>query len=257
MMRRIVTAGFLLVFFMSGISATTISLEQTGTGVVQKQIITEAKSYLGAPYRWGGTTAKGFDCSGLVFRVFSDILNRALPREVESLRKEGQRIEGNLLPADLVFFDTSGHGKATHVGIYIGNSRFIHAASAGRKQGIITSALSETYYKKRYLGARRLIETGFPMVKISFDNMKTPVQSGYQDILYPGIPLYFSLSGTSTATGFIEVTAYKNRKAVMEKRIRLAADGDPAVLWFIPDQGEWSVVVRNTDNKKIAQILFF
>jgi hypothetical protein len=254
-MRTIVLAGMLVVFLAAGVSATNISYEHTGVGDVQKRIIVEAKSYLGVPYVWGGTTSKGFDCSGLVFRVFSDVVDRPLPREVESLRKEGEKVTGDLAPADLVFFDTSGRGKATHVGIYIGDNTFIHAASAGRRKGIIISALSENYYKKRYLGARRLLETGFPMVKIIINDRKV-VQSGYPGELLPGIPVYFSVTGTSGESGFIEITAYRNKKAVIERRVRLTDGGEPSVLWFIPDKGEWSVIVKNTEDKKIAHILF-
>ncbi|MBN2532797.1 MAG: C40 family peptidase [Spirochaetales bacterium] len=255
-MRAIFLSGLLLIFIISGISATTITFEQTGTGVAQKRIVEEAKSYLGVPYVWGGTTSKGLDCSGLVFRVFSDILNRSLSRNVESLKKEGKKVKGDLLPADLVFFDTSGGGYATHVGIYIGASTFIHAASAGRKTGIIISALTEKYYKERYLGAGRLLDAGFPLVKIDIDNRKT-VQSGYPGELSPGIPVYFSVTGSYMSSDFIEFIAYRDKKAVIEKRIRLSEGETPAVLWFIPDKGRWSVMFKSTDNKKIAKIVFY
>jgi hypothetical protein len=255
-MRISLLSGLLLILLITSAFATTIRFERTGNGIVQKKIVEEAKTYLGVPYVWGGTTSKGLDCSGLVFRVFSNVMNRKLSRNVESLRKEGKDAKGDLLPADLVFFDTSGNCSATHVGIYIGEDTFIHAASAGRKRGVIISTLTEAYYKKRYLGARRLLEPDVLLVKIKIDNRKT-IQYGYPGKLCPGIPVYFSVTGTYKSSGFIDFIAYRGKKVIIEKRIRLLNKGDPAVVWFIPDKGKWSVTLKSTDNKRIARILLY
>lgn len=254
-MRTSILTGFLLILLIPGVFATSVSYEQTEMGVVQKRIVEGAKSYLGVPYVFGGTTAKGLDCSGLVYRVFLDVLNVKLPRSVKVLKKEGKNVSGDLVPADLVFFDTSEAGYATHVGIYIGDNSIIHAASEGKKTGIIISSLAKKYYKERYLGARRLIEVGFPLVRIEIDNRT--IQSGYPGTLSPGIPVYFSVKGSDKASGFIEFIAYRDMKAVIEKRIRLSNGGEPAVLWFIPDKGRWSVLFKGTNNKKIVKILFY
>ena len=255
-MHRIYSFIIALILLSNCISATTISFEKTGVKVVHKRIVKEVKTYLGYPYIWGDTGSKGFDCSGLVFRVFSDIVRLVLPREVEALKKEGTMVKEDLVSSDLVFFDTSGKGKATHVGIYIGENKFIHSASAGRKQGVIVSSLTEKYYKIRYLGARRLIKTGFPCVKIEINDKKS-VKAIYPGELLPNIPVYLSITNVLHKPVFIEVIAFRDKKPRIVKRMQLPDKGDPTVLSFVPDQGRWSVMVKGKDDKKLALIALF
>ena len=116
-------------------------------------ILHTALSYRGVKYRFGGATPSGFDCSGFVMYVY----NRhgvKLPRTADKQYEIGRKIRQNdLKPGDLVFFETYEKG-ASHVGIYQGNGQFVHASSS---RGVTVSRLSETYYAKRYLGARRVL----------------------------------------------------------------------------------------------------
>jgi cell wall-associated NlpC family hydrolase len=110
-----------------------------------------ALAYLGRPYQWAGLGRGGFDCSGLVLRVFSAI-GVGLPHTSFELYGGGTAVPPPLLgPGDLVFFHTYSSGPS-HVGIYIGGNRFIHASAS---QGVIISSMDEPYYRARYLGARR------------------------------------------------------------------------------------------------------
>jgi len=121
------------------------------------QIISNAKQYLGANYRWGGTSANtGFDCSGFVYTVYKSVgitLNRSSRDQI----KNGTIIaRSELKPGDLVFFATSGGSRISHVGIYIGNDEFIHSSSSNRR-GVVISSLSESYYNRTYVNACRVI----------------------------------------------------------------------------------------------------
>ena len=117
------------------------------------KITATALKMVGVPYKWGGITTKGFDCSGLVWYVF-DKNKITLPRTADVQYKKGKTVTiGNLQKGDLVFFTTYEPG-ASHVGIYLEKGKFIHASSS---KGVMVSNLSDSYWKPRYLGARRII----------------------------------------------------------------------------------------------------
>ena len=115
-------------------------------------ILRTAYSFLGAPYLFGGTSRLGFDCSGFVQEVF--LLNGlGLPRKASEQFKLGVPVSSkDLLGGDLVFFAGSSQG-VSHVGIYWGESYFIHASSS---YGVIFTSLGKPYYRLRFIGARRL-----------------------------------------------------------------------------------------------------
>lgn len=118
-----------------------------------RSIISTAKNFLGVPYRWGGTTSYGFDCSGFVMRVF-ELNGVYLSRTADQQYYDyagGAITKRELQPGDLVFFTTYCPG-ISHVGIYIGNDNFIHASSYG---GVRINNLREPYYNNRYVGAAR------------------------------------------------------------------------------------------------------
>ncbi len=121
---------------------------------LRQEIIRTALHLKGVSYRWGGTTPSGFDCSGFVQYVFR-INGISIPRDADSQYYDGDKIStSDLKPGDLVFFQTYESGPS-HVGIYIGDNRFIHAAYHG---GIMVDSLNESYYAERYLGARSYID---------------------------------------------------------------------------------------------------
>ena len=123
---------------------------------VRARIVSDADKYLGVPYVYGGDDDKGIDCSGLVYRVFKDVLGLGIPRTVKTLYDYSEHIDRERLePGDLVFFDTTG--PLAHVGIYEGEDTFIHAASEGEHTGVIKSSLDEAYWVRAYAGAGRVL----------------------------------------------------------------------------------------------------
>lgn len=119
------------------------------------QFANTALDYLGVKYRYGGSApTSGFDCSGLVTYVAEKSLGLKLPRRSAEIARLGQNIKRNdLQKGDLVFFNTSGQ-RFSHVGIYLGNNKFVHAPSTGSVVRIEDMTIG--YWKKRYNGARRL-----------------------------------------------------------------------------------------------------
>lgn len=120
-----------------------------------QDLVLNAMGFMGVPYRWGGTTPEtGFDCSGFVQFVFRQATGMLLPRSSFDQIHHGISVmRDELQPGDLVFFNTM-RAQFSHVGIYIGENRFIHSPSRGKTVEIVD--LTETYWKKRYNGARRL-----------------------------------------------------------------------------------------------------
>jgi cell wall-associated NlpC family hydrolase len=120
-------------------------------------VLMRALGLVGTPYRYGGNTPQGgFDCSGLVNYVFRDMLDLRLPRSSRELAAlQGPRLApAGLAPADLVFFGEGG--QVSHVGIYVGDGRFVHAPSTGGT--VRLDSLDGPYWRTRYSGARRVLE---------------------------------------------------------------------------------------------------
>lgn len=123
----------------------------------QKQIVDEAKRFLNLPYLWAGTSALGFDCSGIIYAVYKNhgIL---IPRDSFYQATKGTVVsKSKLQPGDLVFFaGNAGKGRVYHVGLYVGNGKMIHAPNASSKVRI--ESINTGTYKKNYAGARRYIK---------------------------------------------------------------------------------------------------
>jgi len=108
--------------------------------------------YKGTPYKYGGTTTRGFDCSGFVQRAYLDAFKQKLPRTTKAMMKTGKRVSKSKLKiGDLLFFHPTR--RYYHVGIYMGNDLFMHASSS---RGVTKSKLSLKYWQKSYVTARRV-----------------------------------------------------------------------------------------------------
>ena len=127
-----------------------------GKTKLRNRIVRTAYSFIGLPYRWGGESpGTGFDCSGFTMAVYR-LNGLNLPRSSYQQWRYGIPVsEGHLRAGDLVFFGTSGHGKVSHVGIYVGKNRFIHAPSSGKR--VKVDSLTASYFRKHFLGARKYI----------------------------------------------------------------------------------------------------
>ena len=119
------------------------------------KVIEAAYNALGKPYVSGDTVKRGYDCSGLTYSIYLNVLGMKLNRSSSDQAKNGVEVnKADLIPGDLVFFRTTGKGIG-HVGLYIGENNMIHASS-GRKK-VMISSLDEDYYRTRYITARRII----------------------------------------------------------------------------------------------------
>ncbi|WP_209122646.1 peptidoglycan-binding protein [Alkalihalobacillus sp. BA299] len=124
--------------------------EKSSPAQNNSSIISTAKSLIGTPYKWGGTTRSGFDCSGFLQYVYKQH-GKSIPRTTTSIWGASSPTS-TLQPGDLVFFTTYKSGPS-HVGIYLGNRQFIHASSS---KGVTISNMDISYWNTRYLGARTL-----------------------------------------------------------------------------------------------------
>ena len=136
--------------------SSTYSGNVSGT---RASVLDDAENYLGTPYKYAGNTKAGFDCSGLVCKVF-DENKLQMPRRSADQAKQGRSISvSEAKPGDLLFFATAGGSSVTHVGIVhdimnSGEVTFIHASTS---KGVIISSLNEAYWNKAFLFARSVL----------------------------------------------------------------------------------------------------
>lgn len=152
----VVLPALLFLFSCAAHRSTTVSKSEEVVGVVEA-----ARKYIGTPYKYGGTTRTGMDCSGLLINTFRAI-NMELPRSSEDQSKIGHEVSmGDLRPGDLLFFATGKKKrKVTHVGMVTDvvardNVKFIHSSSS---LGVVETNLYAEYYQKRFVTARRILD---------------------------------------------------------------------------------------------------
>ena len=135
---------------------TAAARERRGEAFVRQQIVHTAEGFIGLPYRWGGVSAEdGFDCSGLTMTAYR-LNGYDLPRTSGEQYSAGDPIStASLQQADLVFFRIPDKGGVSHVGLYIGEGRFIHAPGSGKT--IRIDSLDQDYYRRHLVGARRFL----------------------------------------------------------------------------------------------------
>jgi cell wall-associated NlpC family hydrolase len=139
---------------------TQISQVSQNVGKQATQLVANAIDLLGVPYRRGGNSAEtGFDCSGFVRAIYEQSLGLILPRRAEQQAAATQNIDkSDLQPGDLVFFNTMRRAFS-HVGIYIGDGKFIHAPKPGAE--VRVESMSIAYWRGRFDGARRVMRERF------------------------------------------------------------------------------------------------
>lgn len=136
-----------------GDSKKTEDISNSTSNTKMDKAIELLKKQVGKKYVWGATGPNTFDCSGLTQYIYKEALGKNIPRVSYEQSKYGKAVnKKDLQVGDLIFFDTMNKGRVSHVGMYIGNNKFIHASNP--KDGVKTSTLSG-YYEKAYRGARR------------------------------------------------------------------------------------------------------
>ncbi len=134
-----------------------ISKIDADNGSISEKMLIEIVRYIKTPYKYGGTTDKGIDCSAFTQKVYGNALQIQLLRSAREQYTRGESVsdKDNLKFGDLVFFNTRRRVRPGHVGIYLGEGMFAHASS---KLGVTISNLNEGYYLQRYMGARRMLD---------------------------------------------------------------------------------------------------
>ena len=132
----------------------TYGKAKTGGNIADTDLVNEAKTWLGTPYRYGGKDkGRGTDCSGFVMEVYRTFTSIKLPRTTVQQRDFCEKVKfDDLKPGDLVFF-SSKSGKVNHVGMYVGAGQIIHASSS---RGVIFSSMDEKYYARNYHSSGRV-----------------------------------------------------------------------------------------------------
>lgn len=136
-------------------ATTSAEPERSGSEAraVESDLRSEAASWEGVPHRWGGTTRRGIDCSGLTQVMYARVLGLNLPRDTERQARTGERVRRSALqPGDLVFFKTGR--KTRHVGVYLSGNEFVHASSSS---GVTISSLETDYWRRTWWHARRVL----------------------------------------------------------------------------------------------------
>ncbi|OGB23109.1 MAG: glycoside hydrolase [Burkholderiales bacterium RIFCSPLOWO2_02_FULL_57_36] len=148
-----------LAYEASGLDAPAIFTKAHGFTDRASELAMRAMALIGIRYTYGGNSPEhGMDCSGLVGYVFKEAWGTTLPRTSEEISRVGERIEAHdLQPGDLVFYNTLKR-TFSHVGIYLGDNKFIHSPSRGGKVRI--ERMDVNYWKKRFNGARRMSDPG-------------------------------------------------------------------------------------------------
>ncbi|SFC25610.1 NlpC/P60 family protein [Bacillus sp. OV322] len=145
MLKKIIAALSLAVIFSS------VAPQMGEAAYYNTKAISVAKSNLGTKYVWGGTTPSGFDCSGLVKYSYNKV-GKTLPRTASQMYRTGKRVS-SLAPGDLMFFAPNKASNPTHVSIYMGSGKMIHAATS---RGVSITYTSNSYWKPKFLGAKRI-----------------------------------------------------------------------------------------------------
>lgn len=149
----------LLVVFATSCKSASSAVSNSKNSKIANELVNDASDNIGSPYKYGGTTKNGFDCSGLVFVTFkkNDI---SLPRTSFDMSKYGKVIsKKDAQKGDLIFFKTNGSSKINHVGLIVDiDKEFIKFIHASIQKGVIISSTKEDYYRKSFSQINRVID---------------------------------------------------------------------------------------------------
>lgn len=153
--KRKLIALLLLVTMITPVLATPTHIEAASKSSKSSKVVSFAKKQLGKKYVWGKSGPSKFDCSGFTYYVIKKTTGKTIPRTSSAQGKSGKYVSRkNLKKGDLVFFATTGKGRISHAGIYIGNKKFIHASSTKGK--VVTSSMASGHYYKTFVNGRRV-----------------------------------------------------------------------------------------------------
>jgi cell wall-associated NlpC family hydrolase len=191
------------------------STEKSADYTPAQDLLLSAMSLIGVKYTWGGNTPEsGLDCSGFIRYVFQNSMNMTLPRTAFEMAQTGRTVDKTeLKPGDLVFFNTLGR-TFSHVGIYLGDNRFIHSPRAGRS--VEVANMSQSYWTTRFTGGRRIADGGSEGLNINAMLANSSNES--KRVATSASASVNNLTGTATRSVCKKVTTGKGkkRKTVMQ-----------------------------------------
>jgi hypothetical protein len=156
---RLQAAGIIAEYFIVSPESHAVERQKFyGTDYLRNEIVRRARSFIGLPYQWGGSSPEvGFDCSGLTQTIYH-LVGLNLPRTSNGQYRAGSSVNPDQIrKGDLIFFRTSNSGRVSHVGIYTGGNMFIHAP--GKDKTIRAESLSTPFFQNRYAGARTYLRS--------------------------------------------------------------------------------------------------
>ena len=143
--------------FICFLQASFAAAQEQTPEKLRAKVVATAKQYIGVPYRYGGLTSAGMDCSGFIYTVAREAAKVQLPRTAHAMYSFCKTVpDEKREPGDIVFFKDGGT-KITHAGLYIGNNQFIHAVSDGANTGVIVSSLNQSSWNRRYAGCGQFL----------------------------------------------------------------------------------------------------
>jgi hypothetical protein len=159
-MRKLIVASVSIALAAIAVAALAAAPPE---GEARKRIVDTAASFQGVPYVYGAESPDAFDCSGFVQYVYAHAAEISIPRNSKAQWAAGTPIDlAAVKPGDIFVFDTVGGGGPSHVAIFLGADRMIHAVSEGPKTGVIVSPITDRYFGPRMIGARYFILSAFP-----------------------------------------------------------------------------------------------
>ncbi|MBR4825180.1 MAG: C40 family peptidase [Spirochaetaceae bacterium] len=185
-MKKLLALCILVCTMFSFVCAQELTPEEQRTLFLE-----QCKQYLGTPYKYGGISKTGMDCSGFIFTSAKQSLGIKLPRRAEDLYNATERLEKEQLqPGDFLFFKAAN--TVNHAAVYLGNDEFIHAASDGPKTGVIISKLSDSYWNTTFVGCGKFLPVATHPEKIGkvfpqkeeaeVVQVETPVKAEVEDL---------------------------------------------------------------------------
>ena len=166
-----------LAVFLCFLQAVFLAAQEQTPEKLRAKVVAAAKQYIGVPYRYGGLTAAGMDCSGFIYTVAREAAKVQLPRTAHAMYSFCKTVpDEKREPGDIVFFKDGGE-KITHAGLYIGNNQFIHAVSDGENTGVIVSSLNQGSWKRRYAGCGQFLPPSLPQDTRDKKTTKAPASA--------------------------------------------------------------------------------
>jgi NlpC/P60 family len=258
---RILVCAAVLLSATAGLPGQAVMVSyQRAAPVTQSlpvRVVQESLSFLGVPYVHAGDSRAGMDCSGLVYRVFFDTMGASLPRGVGGLFRSTAPVRLPLHIGDLLFFDTTERtlpAVPTHVGVYIGKGKVVHAASEGSKTGVIVSSISDPYYRDRFLGARRVLPWREPVLDMTLTDTTSSITE-VEPFAFEG-DLTLRVFNGMTGGGPVSLTLLKDGRPVLSRWITAGAQ-KPAEVSFSSGIGRWAVrVTRIFKGRTLSDVAF-